>query len=355
MRYVLVNKAGEADFGIPRSRIIGKTVDELFPKVSAEVLAALDRQLLQSGSGPLVAEHAVDTPGQGVRIGVSKRLLIRDDRGEPQYLLAVIDDVTERRRLEAERDRNREFLDRVIENVPMTVFVRGARDNRYILVNREAETLWGISRDKIIGRTPRELFPRKIADKIAEHDRMLLESETQLLVSEYLLHTPNNGTRLVKARRLGVRNEAGEPQYFMGVLEDVTESREIEQQLQQAQKMEAVGNLTGGLAHDFNNLLTIIIGNLDLLQTDVAGNQPAAQKVETILQAAERGADLTHQMLAFSRQQPLNPRCIDINDLIGSTTRLLTRTLGENVTVDLQLTTMCGRWSPMPVSWKPRW
>ena len=153
MRYVLVNKAGAANFGIPRSRIIGKTVYELFRTASAEVLAALDRQLLQTGSGPLVAEHAVDTPGQGVRIGVSKRLLIRDDRGEPQYLLAVIDDVTERRRLEAERDRNREFLDRVIENVPMTVFVRGARDNRYILVNREAETLWGISRDKIIGRT----------------------------------------------------------------------------------------------------------------------------------------------------------------------------------------------------------
>jgi CheY-like chemotaxis protein len=100
--------------------------------------------------------------------------------------------------------------------------------------------------------------------------------------------------------------------------------------------MEAVGSLTGGVAHDFNNLLTIMIGNLDLLQMDLAGNGPAEHKVETILQAALRGSDLTRQMLAFSRRQPLQPKRVDANELIGNTTRLLTRTLGEHVIVDLR-------------------
>jgi CheY-like chemotaxis protein len=100
--------------------------------------------------------------------------------------------------------------------------------------------------------------------------------------------------------------------------------------------MEAIGNLTGGVAHDFNNLLTIIIGNLDLLQEDVAGNPAAEQKIETILQASERGTDLTRLMLAFSRRQPLQPKSVDVNGLIRSTTRLLNRTLGEDIAIALR-------------------
>src|SRR5689334_2460553 len=101
--------------------------------------------------------------------------------------------------------------------------------------------------------------------------------------------------------------------------------------------MEAVGNLAGGLAHEFNNLFLVIFGNLDLLQADLADNPAAMQKIETIFQAGLRGADLTRQLLAFSGRQPLQPTRIDINDLIGNTTRLLARTLGDRVAIDLQL------------------
>jgi CheY-like chemotaxis protein len=106
--------------------------------------------------------------------------------------------------------------------------------------------------------------------------------------------------------------------------------------------MEAVGNLSGGIAHDFNNLLTIIIGNLDLLQFDVAGNPPAEQKVAAILQASERGADLTRQMLAFSRRQPLQRKKVAINKLVEETIRLLQRTLGGEIAVDMRLASDVG-------------
>jgi PAS domain S-box-containing protein len=336
-RYILVNRAGERDCGVPRREMLGRTAHDVFPRDTAERFTALDKQALESRQTPLVSESVIEMPNGDRRRGIAKRLLIRDDDGAPQYLLTVVDDLTDRRRLEEERDRNREFLNAVIENVPATIFVRDAREQRYILVNRAAEALWGISRETIIGKTPRDLFSGKVADMIANYDRMLLQSDTRLVVEEHVVGTPNNGTRLVKVNRVSIRDRRGEPQYLLGVMEDITESRAVEQQLQQSQKMEAVGNLTGGLAHDFNNLLTVMIGNLDLLQSELAGHRTAEQKVATILQAAERGADLTHQLLAFSRRQHLSPRHIDVNDLISNTSRLLARTLGENISFDLRL------------------
>jgi PAS domain S-box-containing protein len=335
-RYILINRAGEREFGFPRRDLLGHTAQDVLAAPIAQRLTELDLQALAAGPSPLVTDYEFELPNGSRRTGIAKRLVIRDEHGGPQYLLVVVEDLTDRRRLEEDRNRHREFLHGIIENVPMTIFVRDARERRYVLVNRAAEIMWGIPRAEILGKRPRDLFPKETTDQIAGYDDVLLNSDTRLLVEEHELLTPNNGRRLVKAKRIGIRNEQGE-QYLVGVLEDVTESRAVEQQLRQSQKMEAVGNLTGGLAHDFNNLLTVMIGNLDLLQADVEGQRAAEQKVAAILQAAERGADLTHQLLAFSRRQRLSPRRIDVNELIGNTTRLLARTLGENVTVDVRL------------------
>jgi PAS domain S-box-containing protein len=255
---------------------------------------------------------------------------------EGGFRVSTHEDVTERRRAEQERDRNRDFLDRIIDNIPVTVFVKDARNLRYILINRAGEKLWGLPREQLVGKTPHEIFDKETADTIVAHDRQLLNSHPELFVPEHAINTPRNGTRLVKSNRICVRDQNGAVQYLLGVTEDVTERKGVEDQLRQAQKMEAVGNLTGGVAHDFNNLLTVIIGNLDLLRDDVAGNQAAEQKIETILQASERGSDLTRLMLAFSRRQPLQSRPVDVNRLIRNTTRLLCRTLGEEISIEVQ-------------------
>lgn len=121
---------------------------------------------------------------------------------------------------------------------------------------------------------------------------------------------------------------------------DVTEKIALQQKLLQAQKLEAIGQLTGGLAHDFNNLLAVVIGNLDTLYDRLAADRPdpgASELVNAALAAAVRGGDLTQRLLAFARQQPLAPRLTDVNDLVSNIVKLLVRLLGEHIEVSLSL------------------
>ena len=251
--------------------------------------------------------------------------------------VATHEDVTERRLMERERDRNRDFLDLVIENVPVMIVVKDARDLRYVLLNRASEERLGFSPREGIGKCAREVFAPDIADRIEAADHQSLTTRQPLVIDDHVLDLPIGGQRIQKTTRVPILGEDGEPQYLLIVAEDITERKTVERQLQQAVKMEAVGQLTGGIAHDFNNLLMVMIGNLDLLAVDVAGDPEASEKVETILQASLNGAELTRQMLAFARRQPLNPKCVKVDELIGVTAKLLGRTLGADVVIEVRV------------------
>jgi signal transduction histidine kinase/DNA-binding response OmpR family regulator len=131
-------------------------------------------------------------------------------------------------------------------------------------------------------------------------------------------------------------NSGDEPEVF-GTLLDMTERRSLEEQLTQARKMEAVGQLTGGVAHDFNNLLTVVLGNADSMIRRVGEDARLKRQLSAILFAAERGQSLTNQLLAFSRRQQLKPAVVDINDLIRTFAPLIGQAVGDGVTIDLQL------------------
>jgi PAS domain S-box-containing protein len=135
----------------------------------------------------------------------------------------------------------------------------------------------------------------------------------------------------------------GERSTGYGFIFDVTEAKIREQQLNQAQKMESIGQLTGGFAHDFNNLLTVILGNLQLLEQSLDEDAPARKRVRTASDAALRGANLTRQLLAFSRRQVLAPKIIELNALLGGMTDMLHRTLGESI--EIRLTIDANLWS----------
>jgi PAS domain S-box-containing protein len=128
-----------------------------------------------------------------------------------------------------------------------------------------------------------------------------------------------------------VRNAARQVEYYEAFVRDVTEQRRLQQQLVQAQKMEAVGRLAGGIAHDFNNLLTVITSYSDLLLEDLGLDDPKRDDVEQIRKAAESAASLTRQLLAFSRQQVLEPRVVDLNAVVSGLRKMLQRVIGEDV------------------------
>jgi PAS domain S-box-containing protein len=138
------------------------------------------------------------------------------------------EDVTERRKAEQERDRNREFLDLIIDNVPTTVFVKRASDRRYVLVNRAGEKFWGMPRDEVLGKTAYDVFPKEEADRITDRDERLLRSDEQFWVDEHPLQTPRNGTRTVVSKRLVVRSKDGRALYLLGVIEEVSGGKQAD-------------------------------------------------------------------------------------------------------------------------------
>jgi nitrogen-specific signal transduction histidine kinase len=133
-----------------------------------------------------------------------------------------------------------------------------------------------------------------------------------------------------------IRDDRGRPREHFGLWFDMTERKQLEQNLLHASKLEAVGRLTGGIAHDFNNMLSVVIGNLDLLQRAVDGNEKALRRVALAMEGAQRCADLTHRLLAFSRRQPLQAITIDVKDLMPGLLELMRRTLGERINVQLE-------------------
>ena len=150
--------------------------------------------------------------------------------------------------------------------------------------------------------------------------------------------TTPSGLRIWESILVPVRNDAGVVDRILGSSRDVTERENAQEQLRRAQRMEAVGHLTGGVAHDFNNLLQVIRGNLELLAAMVAEDDGASARVKNALHGANRAAQLTRQLLAFARRQPLEPKVVNLGRLVSDMAEMLRRTLGEGVEVETVIT-----------------
>ena len=157
---------------------------------------------------------------------------------------------------------------------------------------------------------------------------------------EYRIRRPDGAERVLRREAALVRDDSGEVLGIVGTVQDVTDLRAAEReksllqaQLRQAQRLEAVGQITGGVAHDFNNLLTVILGNAEVIERHLAENPALRELAELTKMAAERGAELTRQLLAFSRQQPLDPKPVDIDRLVSGMNKLLQRVLGERINI----------------------
>jgi PAS domain S-box-containing protein len=199
-------------------------------------------------------------------------------------------------------------------------------------VNPRFLAVTGYSADEVVGRKP-SLW-RSGATPEAEYAalwRSIRAGEDWR--GEFTNRRKDGGLISVFATISPIRDAGGQITHFIAIEEDITQQKQMEEQLRRAQKMEAIGQLTGGLAHDFNNLLTVVIGSLDLLEQRLESGSEARDLAQTALGASLRGADLTRQLLAFARRQSLDPQVCDLNVLVAGMMDLLRRTLGEQIQI----------------------
>jgi PAS domain S-box-containing protein len=219
---------------------------------------------------------------------------------------------------------------------------RSNREGRFLDVNPALVGMLGYeSAEEVLGLDPQ----KDVFRNPEEHGRLMEEFKAKGRLDNFEIKWKRKDENIITVRLSGrvVTNEK-EPEEFLEVIaEDVTEKRVLEDQFRQAQKMEAVGRLAGGVAHDFNNLLMVISGYTEVMLEHLGRQTPLYSKAEAIQQAAERATTLTRQLLAFSRKQLLELKVVDVNTIISDMERLLTPLIGENIELTTRLDSSLGR------------
>jgi PAS domain S-box-containing protein len=343
-RYLMINRALAQQFGCRPDDAIGRRLADFVlhgsvPEESAKLaerVAILERELLAEGKPRLSHEETVRLEDGTYWTGLSSKVPLRDSEGRVYALLSVVIDISDRKRAEQAVQQSRQLLQDVIDAVPAAIAVKD-RDLRFILVNRGFEALYQTPASEIIGRRTGEFRGAENAALIEAMDREVLRTGKALPFREIESQSEEDKGRTYWMGKMPLRNADGQIFGTVGVALDISERKVTEDKLRQSQKLEAIGQLTGGLAHDFNNLLSIILGNLELLNERLEGKDMLRQLTQVAMRATLRGADLTQRLLAYARRQPLQPRRTDINQLVDNVAEILTRTLGETIQLETRL------------------
>ncbi len=246
-------------------------------------------------------------------------------------------DVTAEKEAADALKKNEEQLRIIIENLPGTVIAHDY-DGNVLIVNKQAEEKMGYTHDELLGMHIDEIDPSSVTRNDRENLWPTIASEgsktfegvnrrkdgTEYPVEIHLTATQLGATPIIVAMTLDISDRK----------EAEKERRNLEEQLRQSQKMEAVGRLAGGVAHDFNNMLNVILLHSELLLEDIEEDRPEHEDISEIARAAKRSADLTRQLLAFARRQTISPKIIDINETIESMLKMLKRLIGEDIELD---------------------
>ncbi len=224
--------------------------------------------------------------------------------------------------------------DRALEAIGEGIMITDATefDTPITYVNPAFERLTGYSKEEAVGRNARFLQGSDSDTSLVQTIRLAVENEA--LFRGSILNYRKDGESFWNNLTISpIRDESGTTTHFVGVLSDETERVQMASQLRQAQKMEALGHLTGGVAHDFNNLLAVILGNSEILYEEITDPELKAT-AELVMTTAEKGADLTQRLLAFGRRQALHPETLDLGAAIDSLSDMLHRTVGRHITLE---------------------
>ena len=275
--------------------------------------------------GPYIIEYRIINADGSVHWVYERGQGFFGDGGEVLWLDGAIFDITERKLAEEEQKRLISAINQAADSVVIT-----DPEATILYVNPAFEKLTGYTQEEAIGQNPRVL-------KSGKHDEDFYKKMWNTLTSGKtwqgeLVNKSKDGTLFTeKATISPVFDSGGKIINYIGVKHDVTTQRILEEQLTQAQKMETVGRLAGGVAHDFNNMLSVILGYADLIIGKLDPHDPIFKDLQEIKKAGQRSADITRQLLAFSRKQVIEPKIVNLNPLIAEMEKMLGRLLGEDI------------------------
>ncbi|MCB9957950.1 MAG: PAS domain S-box protein [Rhodospirillaceae bacterium] len=332
----------------PAAEFMGVSVDEaeganfydLLP-ASAAKLHAQDLEVIDSGVARIgVVEPSLSADGTQGWI-VTNRVPYVDPVTGQRFVFVASHDITAEKQADEQRSAAAERY-RVFYNSAPAMLCSIDRDGHLVSVSDQWLEKLGYARDEVIGRKLTAFFVSETDDAYMRDCMQRLAETGECKHVDVRVATKVGEVLDTQISAVAVYSESGGVSGAMAVLTDVTERKVIERRLIHSQKMEAVGQLTGGMAHDFNNLLSVIIGNLELLEMTVESDPRAQRRAKAAMEAAERGAMLTQRLLAFSRRQALETKIVHVNDLLENMSGMLQRTLGE--TIELTFNPGAGLW-----------
>jgi PAS domain S-box-containing protein len=337
------NRAAERLFGYSAEEAVGQHISLIVPADRREEVRSI---LQRIGRSETVEPHETARVAKdGRRIDVSISVSpVRSESGAIVGAAKIARDIGEMKRVR-ETLRDSEQMARGIIDTALDAFIQLNELGVIIDWNRQAEALFGWSREEAIGQELARLVvpaPLRAANaarmagflKTAESRSLGIRFEERSLRRDGSEFTAEIAVTALKLRDRLVLN---------GFVRDLTDKISAEAQLRQAQKMDAVGQLTGGIAHDFNNILTVIIGVNEILLDALADRPELAAAARIVDRTAERGAELTNRLLAFARRQPLKPSATDVNRIIEELMKFLRPTLGEQIEIEARVDTAAWR------------
>jgi two-component system, cell cycle sensor histidine kinase and response regulator CckA len=332
-RYLMMNPAGARAFGRRVEEVIGKATTDLFsPEIGRRILEH-DRAVVRSGAVQTF-EELVTLAGVP-RVYLSTRAPYRDPDGRTIGLVGIARDITDRIQAEEEIRRSQQKLRIHFEHTPLAV-VEWDVEFRVVAWNSSAERIFGYSRQEAVGRHGSFIFPplsRQHMDQIW----YLLMHQQGGNASTIENLTKDGRSISCEWYNTPLVDSSGRVLGAASLVQDVTERVALDQKLRQSQKMEAIGRLAGGVAHDFNNLLTVINGYSKMALGHLRSSDPLREHLAEINKAGGRAAELTRQLLAFSRKQILQVRALDLNRIVEDMESMLGRLVGEDVELRLTL------------------
>jgi PAS domain S-box-containing protein len=323
LAFLAVNEAAVRHYGFSRKEFFAMTIKDIRPEEDISVLVSHMTRLSEGLSDIELWRHR-KKDGTIIDVAITSHgLLFRGRQAE----LVLAHDITQQNRNQERLRQSEEKFAKAFRSSPLAITISKQADGRYVDVNDAFSNLMGYQREEVIGHTSHEIGVWSEPEERAAFVQQLTGTG-RITAFPVKMTTRSGDTRHTEVSAELIELDS-EP-CVLAITYDVTEAKHLEEQFRQAQKMEAVGRLAGGIAHDFNNMLSVIIGYAELLQERFSTG-PERKGVDEVKKAAERAAALTRRLLAFSRQQVLSPRVLNLNAVIDNLSKMLRHMIGEDV------------------------